>query len=147
MIHHQTEQIRQVYAKDGNHLLADLDCVLAAAAAFPEFRQAPEWLAEVLEKYPNLMFSETFSDGMNRELIFSYHGMYIHLFTKFYQKLEELGYAERLADGFKERLAKMHEIYPKMGLKIVFEHFLGPKGLIFGQKITFPATSGHRMQF
>lgn len=111
MQHHQTEQIRKVYAKKGNHLLADLDGVLAGATSFPEFKNAEEWTQEVLDMYPGLMFSEIYEDGMNKELVFSYHLMYINLFTKFYNKLEELGLDERLPASFHERLAKMYEIF------------------------------------
>ena len=111
MLHHQTEQIRKVYAKKGNHLLADLDGVLATATQFPEFKKSDEWLDEVLNKYPGLMFSEILADGMNKELIFSYHTMYIGLFTKFYKKLEGLGLEDRLPDEFHQRLEKMHEIF------------------------------------
>ncbi|WDE95209.1 alginate lyase family protein [Lentisphaera profundi] len=111
MQHHQTEQIRKVHAAKGNHLLADLDGVLTSAITFPEFKKSAEWTDEVLAKYPQLMDTEIFEDGMNKELVFSYHLMYIHLFTDFYKKLEAQNLADRLPQSFHERLEKMYEIY------------------------------------
>ena len=79
--HQQAEHIRTVYAHEGNHLVGELHAVFKNGIAFPEFKKSSEWIDEALERFPQLMFSELFEDGMNRELVFSYHGMYIGLFS------------------------------------------------------------------
>lgn len=108
--HHQAEHIRKVYARKGNHLLGELAAVFANGVSFPEFKRSPEWIEEALQRFPERMFADVYPDGMNRELVFSYHGMYVRLFNDFYLLANKHGYADRLPEEYHDRLRRMHEI-------------------------------------
>ena len=110
-LHHQTQNTRKRYPPKGNHLIFDLDGVLSTSLTLPEFKHAKEWQQEILRLYPALAMREVFSDGMNKELIFSYHTMYIGLYAKFYQKLKDNKLDHHLPKGFHQVFRKMHEIY------------------------------------
>ncbi|QHI69325.1 alginate lyase family protein [Tichowtungia aerotolerans] len=107
----QAEHIRTVYSAKGNHLLGELSVVFMNGIHFPEFKQANAWKNDAVERLPAMMDQEVYPDGMNRELVFSYHKMYVGLFAQAYEMFRENGYADHLPDYFYPRLLKMAEIY------------------------------------
>lgn len=114
--HQQAEHIRTVYAKRGNHLLGELTSVYKNSLAFPEFKKASEWKNEACKRIPQMMEDEIYSDGMNWELVFSYHSMYIDLFYDFYLLLKKNDELNLLPPFYTQRLKKMHQIYAQMVL-------------------------------
>ncbi len=109
--HEQAEYIRTVYSSSGNHLLGELSTVFLNGVKFPEFKLAPQWIDEAAARLPQMMFDEVYGDGMNKELVFSYHVMYTSLFAQAYTLFRENGYADRLPAEFYRRLLKMMDIY------------------------------------
>jgi heparan-sulfate lyase len=109
--HEQAEHIPQVYAGQGNHRLNDLAQVFRNGIAFPEFKKAEAWKNDALTLLPKMMTDAVYDDGMNKELIFSYHTMYIGLFTDAYNLFREHGYEQVLPPDYYPRLLKMAEIY------------------------------------
>lgn len=109
--HEQAEHIRTVYAAKGNHLLGELSVVFLNGVNFPEFKHSTAWRNDALNRLPQMMTEEVYEDGMNKELVFSYHTMYISLFAQAYDLFRENGYADHLPSEYYERLLKMAEIY------------------------------------
>lgn len=109
--HEQAEHIPQVYAGVGNHRLNDLAQVFRNGIAFPEFKRSEAWKNDALTLLPKMMDDDVYGDGMNKELVFSYHTMYIGLFEQAYSMFRQHGYADRLPPRYYPRLLKMAEIY------------------------------------
>ena len=107
----QAEHIRTVYAAKGNHLLGELSVVFLNGVNFPEFKRSAEWRNDALRRLPQIMIEEVYEDGMNKELVFSYHTMYISLFAQAYALFQQHGYGDHLPSEYYERLLKMAEIY------------------------------------
>ena len=107
----QAEHIRTKYAKKGNHLLGELINVFENGIYFPEFKKSEEWKQDAITKIPERMFIEIFSDGMNNEFVFSYHSMYMDIFSKAYVAFKKYGYENNLPKAYRERLQKMTDIY------------------------------------
>lgn len=135
--HEQAEHIRTVYSTSGNHLLGELVQVLKNAIFFPEFKKSEEWLAESLSRIPELMHEMIFSDGMNKELVFSYHTMYIQLFFEFYQLVQKHGFENRLPKDFEKILRNMHDVM----IYAIFPDLSPPQ---FGDAWKFLETDDHR---
>ena len=108
--HQQAEHIRTIYSKSGNHLVGELNAIYRCGLAFPEFKKALEWRNDALTRLPKLMFSEIYEDGMNKELIFSYHGMYVMLFSNFYKLLKKHNHEVQLPAEYIKRLKKACDI-------------------------------------
>ncbi len=109
--HEQADHIPQVYAGQGNHRLNDLAQVFRNAVAFPEFKKSEAWKNDALTLLPKMMTDAVYDDGMNKELIFSYHTMYIGLFVDAYNLFRQYGYETYLPSDYYPRLLKMAEIY------------------------------------
>ena len=109
--HEQAEHIPQVYAQQGNHRLGELSQVFRNGLAFPEFKRAAAWKNDALTLLPRMMTDAVYDDGMNKELIFSYHSMYMGLFIDAYTLFRQYGYAGHLPPDYYQRLLKMAEIY------------------------------------
>jgi heparan-sulfate lyase len=109
--HDQAEHIPQVYAGVGNHRLNDLAQVFRNGIAFPEFKRSEAWKNDALTLLPKMMDDDVYADGMNKELVFSYHTMYIGLFEQAYSMFRKYGYADRLPPRYYPQLLKMAEIY------------------------------------
>ncbi|WP_168433515.1 alginate lyase family protein [Pontiella sulfatireligans] len=109
--HEQAEHIRTVYSAKGNHLLGELSVVFMNGINFPEFKASKHWKNDAVERLPAMMDEEVYPDGMNRELVFSYHKMYVGLFAQAYEMFSKHGYADRLPVDFYPRILKMAEIY------------------------------------
>ena len=109
--HDQADHIPAVYSKAGNHRLGELSRVFRNALAFPEFKRAAAWKNDALTLLPKMMEDSVYADGMNKELVFSYHTMYIGLFADAYQMFNESGHGHLLPDYYYPRLLKMAEIY------------------------------------
>ena len=109
--HMQADHIPKVYAKQGNHLLGELCTVFENGIFFPEFKKSDEWISETVKRIPERMFIEIYPDGMNNELIFSYHAMYLRLFADAWDLFRKNGYDKNLPGEFHDRLVKMADIY------------------------------------
>lgn len=109
--HDQADHIPKVYAKIGNHRLADLSMAFRNGVAFPEFRRSESWRNDGLTLLPKMIDDDVYDDGMNKELIFSYHSMYIGLFVDAWEMFRKHGYADKLPPHFYQKLRKMAEIY------------------------------------
>jgi len=109
--HDQAEHIPQVYAKVGNHRLADLSQVFRNGINFPEFKRSEAWKQDALTLLPRMINEAVYDDGMNRELVFSYHTMYMGLFLEAYTLFRKHGYEKFLPPDFYQRILKMAEIY------------------------------------
>lgn len=109
--HYQAQHIRTVYAAKGNHLLGELSAVFMNGIHFPEFKASEAWKQDALERLPEMMFSDVYEDGMNRELVFSYHTMYMSLFANAYQLFADNGYSDHIPEEYYRRLLEMAKIY------------------------------------
>jgi heparan-sulfate lyase len=109
--HEQAEHIRTVYSDGGNHLLGELSAVFRNGIYFPEFKLSNDWRNDALNRLPKMMTDAVYDDGMNKELIFSYHTMYISLFAEAYELFRQNGYEKYLPAEYYPRLLKMAEIY------------------------------------
>ena len=107
----QAEHIRTVYASKGNHLLGELSRVFLNGVNFPEFKKSQDWINDAVTRLPRMMMEDVYSDGMNKELVFSYHTMYLSLFSEAYTMFRERGYEDSLPKEYYSRLLKMAEIY------------------------------------
>ena len=110
-VHLQVEHMRTSYAGKMNHRLANLSDVFTLGIAFPEFTKAKEWRDEAASLLPKVMFADIYDDGMNKEMVFSYHGMYLGLFAQAYRLFHANGYGERITPEFHRRLVRMAEMY------------------------------------
>jgi heparan-sulfate lyase len=109
--HDQADHITRGYAKTGNHRLGELTQVFRNGCRFPEFKRAEAWRNDGITLLPRMMDDTVYEDGMNRELVFSYHGMYVGLFMEAWRMFREHGCEDRLPPSFKQKLLKMAEIY------------------------------------
>lgn len=108
--HHTAEHIRTVYARQGNHLLGEYASVFKNSLSFPEFKKAPEWREEAIVGVQKVMSQDMYSDGMNDELVFSYHTMYTNLFYEFYELVKAGGHEDKLSEEFTSMLPKMYDV-------------------------------------
>jgi heparan-sulfate lyase len=108
--HHQAEHIRKVYADGGNHLLGEVTHVFNNGLFFPELKSSDDWIRDGLTLVPELMKEMIYEEGMNKELVFSYHIMYCDLFYNFYIQARDNGYADRLPASYYETLKRLHDI-------------------------------------
>lgn len=110
-LHDQAEHITQVYARDGNHRLSELRRSFCNGVDFPEFKRSEGWINDALTLLPKMIDDDVYDDGMNRELVFSYHSMYIGIFLDAYTLFRQHGYEKRLPPTYYSKLLKMAEIY------------------------------------
>ncbi|WP_163931674.1 alginate lyase family protein [Paraferrimonas sp. SM1919] len=108
--HNQAEHIRTEYAKAGNHLLGELTQVFKNGAEWTEFTKSAEWRNEGLTRIPGLLDEQIYSDGMNKETVFSYHTMYAELFYGFYQALKQADMLDQVPAHYADTVKKMHDI-------------------------------------
>jgi heparan-sulfate lyase len=109
--HDQADHITRVYAGKGNHRLTELRRSFCNGVDFPEFKRSDGWIQDALTLLPPMIDDDVYDDGMNKELVFSYHTMYIGLFLDAYQLFQKHGYENRLPPGFRAKILKMAEIY------------------------------------
>jgi len=109
--HDQAEHITQVYAAQGNHRLAELRRSFCNGVDVPEFKRAEGWINDALTLLPRMIDDDIYDDGMNKELVFSYHTMYIGIFLDAYKLFRQHGYEKRLPPTYYPKLLKMAEIY------------------------------------
>lgn len=62
-----------------NHVIAEVAGQLAAACAFPWFRESARWRADAGRLLDEQLQRNTFSSGLNRELATDYHGLVLEL--------------------------------------------------------------------
>jgi heparan-sulfate lyase len=109
--HDQAHHLTQVYAGLGNHRLTELRRSFCNGVDFPEFKRADGWIQDALTLLPPMIDDDVYDDGMNKELVFSYHTMYIGLFLDAYDLFRRHGYENRLPPNFRAKILKMAEIY------------------------------------
>jgi len=109
--HDQAEHITQVYAAQGNHRLAELRRSFCNGVDFPEFKRSEGWINDALTLLPRMIDDDIYDDGMNKELVFSYHTMYIGIFLDAYNLFRKHGYEKRLPPTYYPKLLKMAEVY------------------------------------
>jgi Heparinase II/III-like protein/Heparinase II/III N-terminus len=63
-----------------NHLVAELAGLLVSARAFPLFTDSGTWAAHATAGLEQAAVTQTFPDGLNRELASEYHGFVLDLF-------------------------------------------------------------------
>lgn len=107
--HDQAQHLPKVFAKKGNHLIGDLTSCFKNGINFPEFKSAQSWRDIALKRIPEEMFKNIYEDGMNKELVFSYHTMYCNLFQEFLQLAIQHGYGSYVPKSYKDLLRKMFE--------------------------------------
>ena len=105
------EHIRTTYSKKGNHLIGELTQVLVNAVEMPEFKVAEEWQKEAMSRLPGQLFKTIYNDGINREMVFSYHTMYIELFSRVYEIAKKHGIEKQLPPEYAPLLQRMHSAF------------------------------------
>ena len=109
--HEQADHLTRSYAARGNHRLTELRRAFRNGIDFPEFKRSDGWIQDALTLLPPMIDDDVYDDGMNKELVFSYHTMYIGLFLDAYTLFREHGYEDRLPPNFRAKILKMAEIY------------------------------------
>ena len=109
--HDQADHITQVYANQGNHRLAELRRVFCNGIDFPEFKRSDAWKNDALTMLPRMIDDDVYDDGMNKELVFSYHTMYGDIFLDIYDLFKKYGYEKKLPSNYYPKLLKMADIY------------------------------------
>lgn len=110
-LHDQAEHITKVYSGQGNHRLGELRRSFCNGVDFPEFKRSEGWINDALTLLPRMIDDDVYKDGMNKELVFSYHTMYIGIFLDAYNLFRQYGYEKRLPPTYYSKLLKMAEIY------------------------------------
>jgi heparan-sulfate lyase len=108
--HHHAEHIRRVYADGGNHLLGELTAVFDNGLFFPEFKKSKEWISDGVTKVPAMLKEMVFREGMNKELVFSYHLMYCELFHAFYAQAKNNGMLDKIDSDYGDIVKNLHDI-------------------------------------
>ena len=108
---HHAKYLPEAVASAGNHRLYDLKTCFLNGVTFPELKGSAVWIAKAVEGIPPMIDDDVYADGMNRELIFSYHTMYMDIFLECWDLFERYGYGGKITDSFKVKLQKMAEIY------------------------------------
>ncbi|WDE95211.1 alginate lyase family protein [Lentisphaera profundi] len=114
--HKNAEHIRRAYSKKGNHLIGELTQVLVNGVEMPEFKKASEWRAEPMSRLPGQLFKTIYNDGINREMVFSYHTMYIELFSRVYEITKKHGIENQLPEDFAPLVKRMHGAFAEFML-------------------------------
>jgi heparan-sulfate lyase len=130
-IHDHAKHLPKVFAKKGNHLIGDLTSCFKNGLNFPEFKLAKTWRDIALKRVPEEMFKNIYPDGMNKELVFSYHTMYCNLFQEFLQLVKENGYQDSIPQSYNDLLEKMYTFtipftYPDMSFPQVGDGWKKP---------------------
>ena len=105
------EHLPKVIAKNGNHKLYGLKSCFLNGVTFPELAGSSEWIKMALDGIPPMIDADIYDDGMNRELVFSYHVMYLDIFLDCWNMFESNGYGDKVTNSYKEKMKKMAEIY------------------------------------
>lgn len=93
------------YSSANNHLVAEMTGLLAAARAFPMFRESGRWAALAAAQLEREIERQTFPDGLNRELAGDYHVFVTELFLLAAVEAEVAG--PSLSALYWERLRRM----------------------------------------
>lgn len=67
----------------GNWATMELSALAMAAAAWPEFKQGPEWLAYASDRLQKEIDAQVYPDGVQTELTSSYHRVALNNFEQF----------------------------------------------------------------
>ena len=89
----------------GNWLTMEMSGLATAAAAWPEFREAPEWLEYAKARMTESLAEQIYPDGVQTELTSHYHFVALRNFDEFKQILTEID--EPLSDVYTDQLVSM----------------------------------------
>ena len=78
-------QLRHHHARGGNHLLTENLALTNTALAWPEFRDAEEWLYYALETIQEQMFAQSYPDGVYKELSNHYQRVILLTLQRWYE--------------------------------------------------------------
>jgi hypothetical protein len=92
----------------GNHRLTEQGALAQIAVSWPEFRDAPQWLAGAVQGAREEILSGTYPDGAYRELSNHYQGVVLQSVDRLLSVLEDSGVPD---PGLKERVEKMWDYY------------------------------------
>lgn len=95
---------RHFHAK-GNWLTMEMSGLATAAAAWPEFRDAPKWIAYSKARMTESLAEQIYPDGVQTELTSHYHYVALHNFDLFKQILAEI--EEPLPEEFTRQIESM----------------------------------------
>lgn len=81
LYHHQRwlSALPSIGSSANNHAVAEAAGQLAAACAFPWFRESDRWREQALRLLDEQLQRNTFPSGLNRELATEYHGLVLEL--------------------------------------------------------------------
>jgi hypothetical protein len=88
-----------------NWLTMEISGLATVATAWPEFKQADEWLGYSIETMSASMKDQVYADGAQTELTSSYHYVALHNFVLFKTLCDDAG--KKLPDFFNETLENM----------------------------------------
>jgi hypothetical protein len=88
-----------------NWLTMEISGLATVATAWPEFKQADEWLSYSIETMSASMKDQVYADGAQTELTSSYHYVALHNFVLFKTLCDDAG--KKLPDFFNETLENM----------------------------------------
>ncbi|MBI2298769.1 MAG: heparinase II/III family protein, partial [Armatimonadetes bacterium] len=99
------------HANQGNWVVAEARGLVELGVVFPEFREAPEWLAEGLRRLAREVDIQVLADGVHVERTPGYHGMTLSCFMDPLRLalLNDAPVAAR--DHFLAKLEAMHDYY------------------------------------
>lgn len=81
LYHHQRwlSALPSIGSSANNHVVAEAAGQLAAACAFPWFRESDRWRQDAMRLLDEQLQRNTFPSGLNRELATDYHGLVLEL--------------------------------------------------------------------
>ena len=114
-IYQSFDHVQQNYSKTGNHLTYQLEYIMENGFRFNELKAAsmPQtgWIEDSVKRTSQLLFTELYPDGMNRELSPQYHGDYAHKFKRYMELATQYGYKEAYSKEYQNRLNACFDAY------------------------------------
>ncbi len=101
-----THYLRNFHAREGNWLTMEMSGLAMAAASWPEFKEAREWMAYAKVQMEEGLHEQVYPDGVQKELTSMYHQVALNNFSLFSQICKEAN--EPIADRFRQDLERMH---------------------------------------
>lgn len=89
----------------GNWLTMELSGLATVAAAWPEFRDSPSWIAYAKETMTKSLQEQVYPDGVQTELTSSYHTVALNNFNLFLETCKQIN--EPLPEIYSQYLEKM----------------------------------------
>lgn len=89
----------------GNWLTMELSGLATVAAAWPEFKDAPSWIAYAKQTMTKSLQEQVYPDGVQTELTSSYHKVALDNFNQFFEICKQIN--EPLPEIYSQYLEKM----------------------------------------